>query len=173
MADPRAFGGLTGPDGYFELRLKIAQAMDLSEDQQGVLVGEVEVGSPADWPWRGHVKLIRTFPTGIVSECSGVLIDARHVLSVEDVTDTRLSLRYIVRSLETRQPASLRICTLFNKPRIRLFELDVAYTGFVLPDKFVVGYGLDYEEQYRNLPFVGVLHEKVITRRRLPSNPHS
>jgi hypoxanthine phosphoribosyltransferase len=100
-------------------------------------------------------------------------IEGRHVLFVEDVIDTGLSLRYIVRSLETRQPASLRICTLFNKPRIRLFDLDVAYTGFVLPDKFVVGYGLDYEEQYRNLPFVGVLHDRVITQRRLPSSSHS
>jgi hypoxanthine-guanine phosphoribosyltransferase len=63
----------------------------------------------------------------------------------------------------------LRICTLFNKPRIRLFDLDIAYTGFVLPNKFVVGYGLDYDERYRNLPFVGVLHDDAISRRRLPA----
>jgi hypoxanthine phosphoribosyltransferase len=92
---------------------------------------------------------------------------------VEDVIDTGLSLRYILSSLETRQPASLRICTLFNKPRIRLFDLDVAYTGFVLPDKFVVGYGLDYDERYRNLPFVGVLHDRAITEQRLPANSGS
>jgi len=92
----------------------------------------------------------------------------RHVLFVEDVIDTGLSLRYILRTLETREPASLRICTLFTKPRTRLFDLDVAYTGFRLPDKFIVGYGLDYDERYRNLPFVGVLKEKAITRRRLP-----
>jgi hypoxanthine phosphoribosyltransferase len=98
-------------------------------------------------------------------------IEDRHVLFVEDVIDTGLSLRYIVRSLETRQPASLRICTLFSKPRIRLFDLDVAYTGFVLPDKFVVGYGLDYQERYRNLPFVGVLDDRAITRQRLPTSP--
>lgn len=98
-------------------------------------------------------------------------IEDRHVLFVEDVIDTGLSLRYIMRSLETRQPASLRICTLFNKPRIRLFNLDVAYTGFVLPDKFVVGYGLDYKERYRNLPFVGVLDDRAITRQRLPTSP--
>ena len=82
--------------------------------------------------------------------------------------DTGLSLRYILRSLETRDPASLRVCVLFDKPRTRLFDLDVAYTGFVLPDKFVVGYGLDYDERYRNLPFVGALKEETITRRRLP-----
>jgi hypoxanthine phosphoribosyltransferase len=100
-----------------------------------------------------------------------IVIEDRHVLFVEDVIDTGLSLRYILRGLETRQPASLRVCTLFNKPRIRLFDLDIAYTGFVLPDKFVVGYGLDYAEQYRNLPFVGELSDSAITQQRLPANP--
>jgi hypoxanthine phosphoribosyltransferase len=95
-------------------------------------------------------------------------IQDRHVLFVEDVIDTGLSLRYILRTLEARQPASLKICTLLNKPRKRLFELEVAYTGFQLPDRFVVGYGLDYEESYRHLPFIGVLREEAITRRRLP-----
>ena len=95
-------------------------------------------------------------------------IEGRHVLFVEDVVDTGLSLRYILRSLETREPASLRVCALFDKPRTRLFDLDISYTGFVLPDEFVVGYGLDYDEQYRNLPFVGALKKEAITRRRLP-----
>lgn len=95
-------------------------------------------------------------------------IQDRHVLFVEDVIDTGLSLRYILRNLEARQPASLRICTMFNKPRKRLFELDIAYTGFQLPNQFVVGYGLDYDESYRHLPFIGMLKEEAITRRRLP-----
>jgi hypoxanthine phosphoribosyltransferase len=95
-------------------------------------------------------------------------IENRHVLFVEDVIDTGLSLRYILRTLETREPASLRLCTLFDKPRTRLFDLDIAYTGFMLPDKFVVGYGLDYEERYRHLPYVALLKEEAITRRRLP-----
>lgn len=98
-----------------------------------------------------------------------ICIEGQHVLFVEDVVDTGLSLRYILRSLETRRPASLQVCTLFDKPRTRLFDLDIAYTGFVLPDEFVVGYGLDYDEQYRNLPFVGVLKEEAITRQRLPA----
>jgi hypoxanthine phosphoribosyltransferase len=98
-----------------------------------------------------------------------ICIEGRHVLFVEDVIDTGLSLRYILRSLETREPASLQLCTLFDKPRTRLFEPDIAYTGFVLPDEFVVGYGLDYDERYRNLPFVGVLKERAITQRRLPA----
>lgn len=96
-------------------------------------------------------------------------IKGRHVLFVEDVIDTGLSLRYILRSLKAREPASLQVCTLLDKPHTRLFDLEVTYTGFVLPDKFVVGYGLDYDECYRNLPFVGVLREKVITLQRLPS----
>jgi len=96
-------------------------------------------------------------------------IEGQHVLFVEDVIDTGLTLRYILRSLGTRRPASLQVCVLFDKPRTRLFELDIAYTGFVLPDEFVVGYGLDYDERYRNLPFVGVLKEEAITRRRLPA----
>lgn len=100
-----------------------------------------------------------------------VNMQQRHVLFVEDIIDTGLSLRYILRTLQARQPASLRICTLFNKPRKRLFELETAYTGFMLPDRFVVGYGLDYEERYRNLPFVGVLKEEAIARRRLPPAP--
>ncbi len=95
-------------------------------------------------------------------------IENRHVLFVEDVIDTGLSLRYILRTLKTREPASLQVCTLFDKPRTRLFDLDVSYTGFMLPDKFVVGYGLDYDERYRNLPYVALLKEGIITRRRLP-----
>ncbi len=95
-------------------------------------------------------------------------IKGRHVLFVEDIIDTGLSLRYILRNLESRDLASLQVCTLFDKPRTRLFDLNVAYTGFVLPDEFVVGYGLDYDERYRNLPFVGVLKKEAITWRRLP-----
>ena len=97
-----------------------------------------------------------------------ICIEGRHVLFVEDVIDTGLSIHYILRNLRTREPATLQVCTLFDKPRTRLFDPKVAYTGFMLPDKFVVGYGLDYDERYRNLPFVGVLKEEAITQRRLP-----
>jgi hypoxanthine phosphoribosyltransferase len=97
-----------------------------------------------------------------------ISIQDRHVLFVEDIIDTGLTLRYILRTLETREPASLRVCALFDKPRTRLFDLEVAYTGFMLPDEYVVGYGLDYDERYRNLPFVGLLKEEAITEQRLP-----
>jgi hypoxanthine phosphoribosyltransferase len=81
----------------------------------------------------------------------------RHVLFVEDVIDTGLTLNYLLRNLRARQPASLEVCVLFNKPAHRLIDIPLKYKGFDLPDRFVVGYGLDYREKYRNLPFVGLL----------------
>jgi hypoxanthine phosphoribosyltransferase len=88
-------------------------------------------------------------------------IEGRHVLFVEDVIDTGLTLNYLIRNLNVRRPASLKICTLFNKSRRRLIDIPLQYKGFDLPSKFVVGYGLDYREKYRNLPFVGLLSPDV------------
>lgn len=88
-------------------------------------------------------------------------IQDRHVLFVEDVIDTGLTLNYILRNLRTRQPASLEVCVLFNKPDHRLIEIPLKYKGFDLPDRFVVGYGLDYRERFRNLPFVGLLKPDI------------
>jgi hypoxanthine phosphoribosyltransferase len=88
-------------------------------------------------------------------------ISGRHVIFVEDVIDTGLTLNYILRNLRTREPASLQVCTLFDKPDHRLIDLPVKYKGFDLPGYFVVGYGLDFREKYRNLPFVGVLKVEV------------
>ena len=90
-------------------------------------------------------------------------ITGRHVLIVEDVIDTGLTLNYLIRYLRGKKPASLRICTLLDKPARRLVEIEVDYTGFTIPDQFVVGYGLDYGELYRNLRFVGVLRPEVYT----------
>lgn len=84
-------------------------------------------------------------------------IRGRHVLFIEDVIDTGLTLHYLLGNLRTRLPASLEVCVLFNKPAKRLIDIPVKYKGFDLPDQFVVGYGLDYREKYRNLPFVGLL----------------
>ena len=84
-------------------------------------------------------------------------IQGRNVLVVEDIIDTGRTLKYITENLRTRHPASLRICTLLNKPARRTIEIPLDYVGFEIPDEFVVGYGLDYAEVYRNLPFVGVL----------------
>ena len=85
----------------------------------------------------------------------------RHVLFVEDVIDTGLTLNYLLRLLKARRPATLKVCALFSKTRRRLIEIPSEYTGFELPDLFVVGYGLDCRERYRNLPFVGLLKPEV------------
>lgn len=89
-------------------------------------------------------------------------LSGRHVLFIEDVIDTGLTLNYILRNLRTRDPASLEVCVLFDKPAHRLIDIPVKYKGFDLPDRFVAGYGLDYRERYRNLPFVGILKAHVL-----------
>lgn len=107
---------------------------------------------------------------GDATESSGVVrilmdlernIQGRHVLIVEDIIDTGRTLNYIIHNLRTRGPASIKICTLLNKPARRLLDIPLDYVGFVIPDRFVVGYGLDYGEIYRNLPFVGVLKPEL------------
>ena len=109
---------------------------------------------------------------GATTESSGLVrilkdlsssIEGEDVLICEDIIDTGLTLNYLVRYLKGKKPASLRICTLLDKPARRLVEIDVDYIGFTIPDQFVVGYGLDYGELYRNLRFVGVLRPEVYT----------
>ncbi len=90
-----------------------------------------------------------------------ISIEGRHVLVIEDIIDTGLTLNYILRSLRSRRPASLAVGTLFDKPARRLANIPLRYRGFELPDEFVVGYGLDFDERYRNLPFVCVLKPEV------------
>ena len=91
-------------------------------------------------------------------------IAGRHVVIVEDIIDTGLTLAYIRRNLLLRQPASLTICTLLDRPYRRIVDIDVAYVGFTVPDEFVVGYGLDWRGQYRNLPYIATLHEEILHR---------
>lgn len=107
---------------------------------------------------------------GDSTESSGVVrilmdlernIQGRHVLIVEDIIDTGRTLTYIIENLRTRGPASIRVCTLLNKPARRELDIPLDYVGFDIPDEFVVGYGLDYGEIYRNLPFLGVLKPEL------------
>src|SRR5437660_10327948 len=84
-------------------------------------------------------------------------IDGRDVLVVEDIIDSGLTLSYLMRNLEAREPASLEICALLTKPERREIEVPVRYVGFEIPNRFVIGYGLDFGVRYRNLPYVGVL----------------
>jgi len=89
-------------------------------------------------------------------------IEGRHVLVVEDIIDSGLTLSYLLRNLESREPATLEICALLTKPSRREIDVPVRYIGFEIPNKFVIGYGLDFAERYRNLPYVGVLHADLM-----------
>ena len=89
-------------------------------------------------------------------------ISGRDVLVVEDIIDSGLTLSYLMRSLKARKPASVEICALLTKPERREVEVPVAYVGFEIPNRFVIGYGLDFDERYRNLPYVAVLHPDLI-----------
>jgi hypoxanthine phosphoribosyltransferase len=117
-----------------------------------------------------EIDFIAVSSYGDRTESSGVVrilmdletnIQGRHVLIVEDIIDTGRTLNYIIHNLRTRGPASIKICTLLNKPARRELAIPLDYVGFEIPDKFVVGYGLDYGEIYRNLPFVGVLKPEL------------
>jgi hypoxanthine phosphoribosyltransferase len=108
---------------------------------------------------KGMVRLVKDLE---------IPIYGRHVLFVEDVIDTGLTLNYLLKSLRERQPASLEVCVLFNKPTHRLVDIPLKYKGFDLPDRFVVGYGLDLRERYRNLPFIGLLKAEAVRGNKPP-----
>jgi len=89
-------------------------------------------------------------------------IEDRHVLVVEDIIDSGLTLSYLMRNLEARRPRTLEVCALLTKPERREIDVPVRYIGFEIPNRFVIGYGLDFAERYRNLPFVAVLHPDLV-----------
>ena len=85
-------------------------------------------------------------------------VEGKNIIVIEDIIDSGNTLSYLLENLKQRHPASLRLCTLLDKPDRRVKQVDVDYTGFQIPDEFVVGYGLDYAQKYRNLPYVGIVH---------------
>ena len=110
---------------------------------------------------------------GSATESSGVVkilkdldssIEGKHILIVEDIVDSGLTLNYHKAILENRNAASVKICTLLDKPARRKQEVEINYCGFEVPDEFIVGYGIDYAEKYRNLPYIGVLKRSVYER---------
>ena len=110
---------------------------------------------------------------GLSTNSSGVVrilkdldevVQGRHLLIVEDIIDSGLTLNYLVENLKSRKPASVRICTLLSKPDRRKVDVQVDYNGFIIPDYFVVGYGLDYAGKYRNLPFIGILKPEIYSK---------
>lgn len=117
-----------------------------------------------------ELDFMATSSYGASSETSGIVrilkdldasIEGKDVLIIEDIVDTGLTLRYVIENLTTRQPRSIRVCGLLVKERARAQEVPVDYVGFRIPDQFVVGYGLDYAERYRNLPYIGVLKPEL------------
>lgn len=154
----------------------------LTEDYQGknpILVGILKGSVPFMAELIKHIDthieldfmLVSSYHGGTSS--SGVIniikdmdqdIKGRDILFVEDIIDTGKTLKSLKELFEGRQPASVKIATLLDKPEGRLVEIEADYTCFTIPNEFVVGYGLDYDENYRNLPYVGVLKEEVYSK---------
>jgi hypoxanthine phosphoribosyltransferase len=138
----------------------------------GVLTGAVMVMADLARAMRlpVHMDWMAVSSYGSGTKSSGVVrilkdldsdITGRHVLVVEDIVDSGLTLSWLVSNLQSRQPASLQVCALLRKPAAARMNVDVTYVGFDIPNAFVIGYGLDYAERYRNLPFIGTLAPHV------------
>jgi hypoxanthine phosphoribosyltransferase len=117
-----------------------------------------------------HVDFMATQSYGTGTESSGIVrilkdldqsIEGRHVLVVDDIIDTGLTMDYLLETLKARYPASLRVCALLDKKPRRRREVTIDFSGFEIPDKFVIGYGLDYSGRYRNLPYIAVLKPEL------------
>lgn len=137
---------------------------------RGALLFIVDLARQIDLPLEMDFMAISSY--GAATETSGVVrilkdldtaIEGRDVLIVEDIIDSGLTLNYIVEHLRNRGPASIKICALLNKPSRRRVDVKIDYHGFDIPDEFVVGYGLDFQQRYRNVPFVGVLKPETYT----------
>ena len=131
---------------------------------KGAIMFIVDLARAIDLPVKLDFMAVASY--GASTETSGIVrilkdldssIEGKHVIIVEDIIDSGLTLNYILETLHTRNPASLKVCALLNKPARRRVNVPVDYICFDIPDEFVVGYGLDFNQIYRNLPFVGVL----------------
>jgi hypoxanthine phosphoribosyltransferase len=137
---------------------------------KGALIFVADLIRTIDIPLRLDFMVVSSYGSGTESSGSVRIVTdlrtdvrGRDVLIVEDIIDSGLTLREIIEHLEVRHPASIAICTLLSKRARRQVDLDVRYVGFEIPDEFVVGYCLDYDEKYRNLPFIGVLKPDCYT----------
>lgn len=118
---------------------------------------------PLQLEYIGESKYGHSSPTGVVriTKDLDISVEGEHILLIECLVDTGFSLNYLYRNLELREPKSIKICAFLDKPARRIIGLKPDYVGYEIPDKFVVGYGLDYKNLYRNLPFVGVLKPEL------------
>jgi hypoxanthine phosphoribosyltransferase len=135
---------------------------------KGAIMFIVDLARAIDLPLKLDFMAVASY--GASTQTSGIVrilkdldssIEGKHVLIVEDIIDSGLTLNYILETLLTRNPASLKVCALLNKPARRRVNVSVDYICFDIPDEFVVGYGLDFNQIYRNLPFVGVLKPQM------------
>ncbi len=177
MRPPAVVEQLLGAD---EIDNKVRELADrITEDYQGkdpVLVGVLkgafvmmaDLSRYIDLPVEMDFIAVSSYGKETIS--SGVVrivkdldldIEGRHVLLIEDIMDTGLTLNWLVDTLKTRNPASVEVCVLLNKPDARKVDMPVKYAGFDIPDRFVVGYGLDFAERFRHLPYIGVLPDEV------------
>ena len=159
-----------------EVQAKIRELGDrITEDYRGrdlLLVGVLKGAFVVMADLSRHIRLPLQFDFmavssyGAATKTSGVVrimkdldhdIEGRNVLLVEDIVDSGLTLAYLLRNLRARKPASLEVCALLQKPEVQKVSLDIRYSGFDIPPMFVVGYGLDFAEKYRNLPYVATL----------------
>ena len=130
---------------------------------KGSLFFAIDLARAIDMPLKLEVLGVTSYSgtetTGEVRITSDVTkpMAGRHLLVVEDIIDTGLTMKFLLENLGARHPASLKICTLLEKPARARTKVPIDYKGFVIEDKFVVGYGLDFDEKYRNLPFIGVM----------------
>jgi hypoxanthine phosphoribosyltransferase len=126
----------------------LARAMRLPVEMDWMAISSYGSGTKSS----GVVRILKDLDADITG---------RHVLVVEDIVDSGLTLSWLVQNLQSREPASVRVCVLLRKPTAAQMDVAVAYTGFEIEEKFVIGYGLDYAERYRNLPFIGTLAAHV------------
>lgn len=121
-----------------------------------------------DFPCRLDFMKISSYGSGTqssgnikINQDMDMVIEGKDILVVEDIVDSGYSMSGLLKLLKSRTPNSIRICTLLDKPSRRKIPVDIAYSGFTIPDEFVVGYGLDYADMYRNLPYIGILKPEV------------
>ena len=126
----------------------LARAMHLPVSMDWMAITSYGAGTTSS----GVVRILKDLDTDI---------SGKHVLVVEDIVDSGLTLSYLVHNRRSRDPASVRVCVLLRKRAAAKMDVDVAYTGFEIADEFVIGYGLDYAERYRNLPFIGTLRPEA------------
>ena len=134
--------------GSFVFMADLCRAIDLSCTLDFMAVSSYGKGTKSS----GQVQITKDLSEDITD---------RHIIVVEDILDSGNTLSYLLKILENRHPASIRLCTLLDKPERRVKPVEVHYSGFTIPDAFVVGYGLDYAEHYRNLPYIGILKPEV------------